>query len=165
MTALRWLLRIAALLVAAIALVFLSARFHDGPLGPIPGGPIASGELVSQPVGDWTFAKDTGEIQLQLTSQQRSRTVWFLVLDGKAYVPCSLSFPPRKSWHKEALVDGRAVLRIDGKRYPVQLTKVDDAVVQQMGESVRGELSRKYGQLPPGEGGAWLFQVTSAQTS
>jgi hypothetical protein len=162
MTALRWLLRIAALLVALIALAFFGARFHDGPLGPIPGGPISSGELVSQPVTDWSFAKDTGEIQLQLASQQRSRTVWFFVLEGKAYVPCSLGFPPGKTWHKEALADGRATLRIDGKRYPVKLTKVDDAVAQQMGETVRAELSRKYGKLPASEGGVWLFSVTSS---
>jgi hypothetical protein len=162
MTALRWLLRIAAVLVALIALAFFGARFHDGPLGPIPGGPISSGERVSQPVTDWSFAKDTGEIELQLASQQRSRTVWFFVLEGKAYVPCSLDFPPGKTWHKQALADGRATLRIDGKRYSVKLTKVDDAVAQQMREAVRAELSRKYGKLPEGERGAWLFSVTSS---
>ncbi|TMA31563.1 MAG: hypothetical protein E6J87_15365 [Deltaproteobacteria bacterium] len=160
-TALRWLLRIAAALVALIALVFFGARFHDGPLGPIPGGPLASGEVVKQPVADWSFAKDTGEIELQLESQNRSRTVWFFVMDGKAFVPCSLSTPPGKTWHKQAVVDGRATLRIDGKRYPVTLTKLDDAVAQQMSEAVRAELTRKYKNLPPGEGGAWLFSVTS----
>ena len=55
----------------------------------------------------------------------------------------------------------RATLRIDGKRYPVTLTKLDDAVAQQMSEAVRAELTRKYKNLPPGEGGAWLFSVTS----
>ena len=97
MTALRWLLRIVAGLIAVIALVFVFARFHDGPLGPIPGGPLASGDIVGDPVNDWSFAKDTGEIVLQLASQNRSRTVWFFVLDGKAYVPCSLGYPPGKS--------------------------------------------------------------------
>ena len=162
MTALRWLLRIVAVLIAVIALVFVGARFHDGPLGPIPGGPLAAGEVVGEPVTDWSFAKDTGEIALQLTSQNRSRTVWFFVLDGKAYVPCSLGYPPGKSWHQQAIVDGHATVRIDGKRYPVMLTKVDDAVAQEMGEAARAELSRKYGTLPPGEGGSWFFSVTSS---
>ncbi|HKA16073.1 MAG TPA: hypothetical protein VKH41_13710 [Myxococcota bacterium] len=161
MTALRWLLRIATGLVALIALVFFGARFHDGPLGPIPGGPLVSGEEVIQPVGDWTFAKDTGEIELQLASQQRSRTVWFFVLDGRAYVPCSLGFPPGKSWNRHAAADGRATLRIDGKRYPVTLTKLDDSVTRQMGETARAELTRKYGKLPPTDGGVWMFSVTS----
>ena len=165
MTALRWLLRIVAVLVALVALVFFGARFHDGPLGPIPGGPLAGGELVAEPVADWSFAKETGEIQLQLDSQARSRTVWFFVLDGKAYVPCSLDFPPGKSWHHDAVKDGRATLRIDGKRYLVTLTKLEDSVAQGMGEAARAELSRKYGELPSGEGGAWLFEVTSRAAS
>jgi len=165
MTALRWLVRIAAVLVALIALVFFGARFHDGPLGPIPGGALAGGELVAEPVADWSFAKDTGEIQLQLESQTRSRTVWFFVLDGKAYVPCSLDFPPGKNWHHEAVKDGRATLRIDGKRYPVTLTKLEDSAAQGMGEAARAELSRKYGELPSGENGAWLFEVTSRTAS
>ena len=87
------------------------------------------------------------------------------MLDGKGYVPCSLGYPPGKTWHKLAAADGRATLRIDGKLYPVTLTKLDDAIAQQMGDSVRAELTRKYGQLPPSEGGAWLFQVTSRSSS
>ena len=127
MTVLRWLVRIVVALVALIALVYFGARFHDGPLGPIPGGPLAAGEVVSEPVTDWSFAKDAGEIELQLDSQRQSRTVWFFVLDGKGYVPCSLGYPPGKTWHKQAVVNGSATLRIDGKRYPVTLTKLDDA--------------------------------------
>src|SRR5688572_7481830 len=153
MTFLRWLVRIAAVLVALIALVFFGARFHDGPLGPIPGGPLAAGELVAEPVADWSFVKDTGEIELQLDSQNRSRITWIFFLDGKAYVPCSLGFPPGKNWHQQAARDGSATLRIDGKRYPVTLTKLDDAVVQQMGDTVRAELTRKYGELPESEAG------------
>jgi hypothetical protein len=161
MTVLRWIARLLAALAIVAALGYYGARLHDGPLGPIPGGPLRGGEAVTEPVTDWTFAKDTGEIELQLESQDRSRTVWFFVMDGKAFVPCSLTTPPGKTWHKEAVVDGRATLRIDGKRYPVTLTKLDDVTAQQMSESVRAELTRKYKRLPPGEGGAWLFQVAS----
>ena len=153
MTLVRWLVRIVTAFVAMIALVYFGARFHDGPL--------AGGELVGAPVADWSFAKDTGEIQLQLASQSRSRTVWFFVLDGKAFVPCSLGFPPGKKWHELAAADGNATLRIDGKRYPVRLTKIDDEVVQSMSDRVRAELTRKYGDLPPTEGGAWVFSVAS----
>jgi hypothetical protein len=161
MKALRWLLGIVAALAALIALVFFGARFHDGPLGLIPGGALVAGDLVAEPVTDWSFAKETGEIELQLDSQQVSRTVWLFVLDGKAYVPCSLDFPPGKTWHHEAVKDGRATLRIDGKRYPVTMTRLDDAAAQGIGEAARAELRRKYGELPSGEGGAWLFEVAS----
>src|SRR5262245_49813050 len=100
MTVVRWLVRIFTALVALVVLMYFGARFHDGPLGPIPGGPLAAGEAVTEPVTDWSFAKETGEIELQLASQRQSRTVWFFVLDGKAYVPCSLAYPPGKTWHK-----------------------------------------------------------------
>ena len=99
----RWLVRIVVGLSSVRgALVFVGARFHDGPLGPIPGGALASGEIVSAPVTDWSFAKDVAEVELQLESQDHSRTVWILVNDGQAYVPCSLGFPPGKSWYQEA---------------------------------------------------------------
>ena len=44
MTVLRWLVRIVVGLIALSALVFVAARLHDGPLGPIPGGALVSGE-------------------------------------------------------------------------------------------------------------------------
>ncbi len=154
----RWLFRILAGLVALIALLFFGARFHDGPLGPIPGGPLASGELVREPVSDWSFATDVQEIELQLDSQRRSRIVWLLVHEGQAYVPCTLGFPPGKSWYRQAALDGRATLRIEGRRHPVVLTKTEDPA---LGEALRQETQRKYQRLPPGESESWFFQVTS----
>jgi len=161
MAVIRWLLRIVVGLIALVALLFFGARLHDGPLGPIPGGPLEAGAEVTEPVADWSFVKDVGEVELQLASQGRSRTTWILVFDGQAYVPASLGFPPRKSWHHDAAADGRAVLRIEGKRYPVTLTKLDDAVVQGMSERLRAEVARKYDNPPSGDGGVWLFQIAS----
>jgi hypothetical protein len=161
MAALRWLLRIVLGAIALVTLLFFGARFRDGPLGPIPGGALEAGPEVTEPVGDWSFAKDVGEIELQLASQTTSRTTWVLVHEGQAYVPCSLGFPPGKSWYKQAVVDGRATLRIEGKRYPVTLTKLDDAETLQLEPTVRAEVTRKYGQAPPSDAGVWLFRVTS----
>jgi hypothetical protein len=161
MTALRWLLRIAIGIVAVVALIFFAARLHDGPLGPVPGGSLEAGPEVAEPVADWSFVKDVGEVELQLASQGTSRTTWILWHDGVAYVPCSLGFPPGKSWHHEAAADGRATLRIDGKRYPVLLTKLPDAEVASLAEPIRAEVSRKYGQAPSTDAGVWLFRVES----
>jgi hypothetical protein len=58
----------------------------------------------------WSFVNDVGEIELQLESQTTSRTTWILYLDGQAYVPCSLGFPPGKSWYRQAALDSRATL-------------------------------------------------------
>lgn len=158
MTIVRWLFRIVAALVVLVALIFLAARFHDGPLGPIPGGALASGEVVAEPVADWSFARDVPEIELQLTSENGARTVWILVEEGRAYVRCSLGFPPGKRWYKHAAQDGRATLRIEGRRYPVTLTKTDDPA---LAERLRTEVERKYGRIPPTEAGVWIFQVAS----
>jgi hypothetical protein len=161
MTILRWLLRLVLAAIALVGLLFLGARFHDGPLGPIPGGALASGPEVPEAIGDWSFAKEVGEVELQLASQDTSRTTWILVFDGQAYVPCSLGFPPGKKWHEQAVADGRAMLRIEGRRYPVTLTRLDDAEVQRMESTLRAEVTRKYGQAPPSEAGVWVFRVTS----
>jgi hypothetical protein len=156
MTLLRWLVRLVIALVLGIAALAILARFLDGPVGPLPGGPLRGGDLVSEPVTDWTFAAGEEEIELQLDSQQTSRTTWILVADGRAYIPASTEYPPGKTWHRVALEDGRATLRIAGKRYPVTLTKVDDDA---LATKVRGVAEAKYPQRPGGE--AWLFAVAS----
>jgi hypothetical protein len=161
MTLLRWLLRIGGGLAVLVAALFLGARWHDGPLGPIPGGRLEAGALVSEPLVDWSFAKDAGEIELQLDAQSSSRTVWILVHEGQAYVPCSLGFPPGKTWYEDAAKDGRAILRIDGKRYPVALAKLGDAAARQIEAPLKAEIDRKYGRAPPSDAGVWIFRVTS----
>jgi hypothetical protein len=143
--------------VVAIAAVFAAARFHDGPLGVIPGGPLKSGELVPQPPSDWSFAKDVPEIEMQLAYENSARTTWILVRDGTAYVPCSLDFPPGKRWYKAADQNGEAILRIAGKRYPVTLKRVqDEALAKEIGKVALA----KYPAAARSEGGrVWFFQV------
>jgi hypothetical protein len=98
------------------------------------------------------------EIELQLESQGRSRTTWILVRHGAAWVPCSLGFPPGKTWYVDAQRDGRAILRIDGKRYPVTLTRDDDP---SLAEFASTEVARKYVHGPPGNAGAMFFRIES----
>ena len=145
-------------LAVAIGALFVVARFGDGPLAMIPGGPLRSGPLVEEPVADWTFAADVEEIELQLVSQDVSRVTWIVVHDGVAYVPASLSFPPGKTWHFEADQNGDAVLRIDGRRYPVHLERIEDAARE---KAVREALRAKYAPPPGSGGGLWLFEVRS----
>jgi hypothetical protein len=156
MVVLRWLVRIVVALVLLAAVVFFGARFKDGPLGPIPGGPLTSGDLVNTPVSDWSFATDVEEVELQLASQNTSRTTWVIVHDKRAFIPCSLEFPPGKSWHRSALEDGRATVRITGRRYPVTLTKLEDGPVR---DAVREIGRAKYPAPPSGE--VWAFEVVS----
>jgi hypothetical protein len=144
-------------LVAALAGVGLGARFHDGPLGPFPGGPLRTGSLEADAVADWSFAAEQETIELQLLSQNRSRTTWILVHDGAAFIPCSLGFPPGKTWHRNAVRDGRAVVRIEGRRYPVSLERVEAAEVA---SGLTDVLRAKYARVPPSDAGVWYFRVT-----
>jgi len=138
---LRWLWLGLAALVLAGGVVALAARFSDGPLGPFPGGPLLAGELVREPVPDWSFAQDLGQVELEVNPERpRSRTVWLAVVDGSLYVPCG--FPNTKTWPHEALRDGRVVLRIDGRRYERQAVRESDPErLRRLGT----EVARKYG--------------------
>lgn len=145
MRLLRWLA--IALLVLALAAVALgvAARFGDGPLGPLPGGPLETGELVTDPEVDWSFARDVKEVELQLVDPPRSRLTWIIVHEGHAYVPCAIGSPPFKRWHREALRDGRAVLRVAGKRYERQAVRVIDP---DLFAALGARVQQKYGGGP-----------------
>jgi hypothetical protein len=158
MAVIRWLMRGVLAIAALAVLAYFGARLHDGPLGPIPGGPLRAGELVTEPVADWSFAAEVPEIELQLASQTLSRTTWIVVHGGQAFIPCSLGFPPGKTWYRYAAQDGRATLRIDGRRYPVTLTRVED---ESLAQALRAEVQRKYTRLPPTDAGVWVFRITS----
>jgi hypothetical protein len=159
MRLLRILSRVLVAFVALVAALFLSARFMDGPMGAIPGGPLKSGLLVSEPVSDWSFATNVETIELELLADERSRTVWILVDQGRAFVPCAIGAPPGKRWHLAAEADGRSLIRVEGKRYPVTLTRVADS--SQL-SSLASVVSDKY-PPPPGAGGAesWFFSIAS----
>jgi len=144
------------LLVVAVGALFIGARFHDGPLALIPGGPLVAGELVAGPVTDWSFAAAVPEIELQLAYQDSSRITWILVNGGAAFIPASLSYPPGKRWHKAADQNGAAIVRLQGKRYPVTLKRVQDPALQ---ENLEKTVVGKYQNVPSGEGGVWFFKL------
>ena len=151
------LVYLVVVVVLLIGGVFVAARFHDGPLGPIPGGPLMAGELVSQPPADWTAVAAAPEIELQLAYQNTSRTTWIFPLDGVAYVPASLERPPGKKWHRAADENGEAFLRIDGKRYAVTLKRVqDEAEIAKLKEAIVKKYPMAAGM---GSGGVWFFKV------
>ena len=162
MRVVRWLAIAVGVLVLFVASIFVVARFHDGPLGLAPGGPLVAGEVVTAPVGDWGFATAIETVELQLDGESSSRTTWILVEGGRAYIPVSLSFPPGKRWHKAADQNGAAWVRIAGQRYPVTLTRVQDETLR---SQLIGVVGNKYSGGPPGQtgtaDGVWFFEVAS----
>ena len=152
------------ILVVAIGALVLSARTSDGPLGVFAGGPLVAGELVTGPEPDWSFAHDISTIELQLLDPPRSRTTWVVEHEGKIYVACGFMASAIgrlwKQWPLEAERDGRAIVRIEGKRYQRMLVRIKTGSVL---DGVTAELNRKYGStVTPAAVEAeaiWIFEL------
>ncbi len=149
---------IAMLLVAAIAATFVGARFHDGPIGLFPGGPLTSGEMVDHNIMGWEHFRYTETIELQLAGESTSRTTWFVVHGRTGYIPASLGFPPGKTWHLRADENGEAIIRGLDKRYEVRLDRNSDPEIQL---ALMELVNKKYGGGPPGDAEVWFFKVES----
>ena len=181
-------------IVLVIAAALVAQRMSDGPTGPIPGGRLITGTLVSEPDIDWPIV--LGEkgscvlgncapmepIELQLVEPLGSRTTGIMVHEGQLYVPCDLGFMWArfsgqqrwilhliyvfKRWHEDALLDGRVVLRIAGKRYERQAVRVTDpellaALRLQLEEMAREWVAPEPLGEPPAEGpnDIWFFRM------
>ncbi|MDD9852582.1 MAG: hypothetical protein OXU78_01330, partial [Deltaproteobacteria bacterium] len=96
----------------------------------------------------------------QLVEPLRSRTVWLVVNEGALYIPCGfLNWPLWKQWPYEALEDGRAVLRLQGKRYEVQAQRVESADKYQ---TIMRLVAQKYAQgrsMEADNRSVWFFRL------
>ena len=163
----RVLLVIGALIlipVVGIGTLAVTSGSADPPSPFFGGGPLTGGELVTGPEPDWSFLGDVGTVDLQLLDPPRSRVIWIADYDGKAYVVSGYmgSFIGRlwKRWPVQAERDGRAVVRIQGKRYERTLVRIRSGA--DVLEGVSAELGRKYGGADPGaieSGDMWLFEL------
>jgi hypothetical protein len=164
MRVLRWIGLLLAVAIVGLLVWAGLARLSDGPLGFFPGGPLEAGPLVPSEGVDWAFAARVNTIELQLLQPPRSRTVWVVHEEGALYIPCGLpNFRLWKRWPHEAMKDGRAVVRIEGKRYPVTIERVEDpSRVARVLERV----SAKYGTDPGAQDrGVWVFRVAARPRS
>ena len=165
-TLLRVLTGLLLVLILGVAALFITARVSDGPLAIVAGGPVTSGTLQTGPEPDWSFLRDTREIQFQLLEPARSRTTWVVVHEGKAYIPSGYmtSWWGKlwKHWPHEAEEDGRILLRVGDELYARQLVRIESGPRL---APITAELSRKYagGQEIPVEavtsGSLWLFEL------
>ena len=165
-TVLRVVGSLLVLLVVLIGALLIGARFADGPIAIIAGGPFKSGELVNGPEPDWSFVHDVLEVQFQLLEPARSRTTWILDHEGKAYIPCGYMTTwwgkLWKRWPHEIEKDPRIILRIGDKLYERRLVRVQDGAVV---APLLDELSRKYAggrEIPPEmvtSGYLWLYEL------
>ena len=164
--ALRVVSGLLVLLLVIIGALVLGARFADGPIAIIAGGPFTSGELVSGPEPDWSFVRGVDEVEFQLLDPARSRTTWILYYEGKAYIPCGFMTTwwgkIWKQWPLEAEKDPRILLRIGDALYERQLVRIQEGP---MVAPLLADLSSKYagGMEIPTEavtsGDLWLYEL------
>lgn len=155
-----------AALVLVVVVTLIGARFADGPIAIIAGGPFTSGELVTGPEPDWSFAHDIQEVEFQLLDPPRSRTTWIVEHEGRIFIPSGYMTTTWgklwKQWPVEALEDGRTILRIGNALYERQLVRIEDGPLL---APLTAELSRKYaggaaiGPEAVTSGYLWLFEL------
>ena len=150
--------------VTAVVTAAAKQRFADGPNRVFSGGPLVSGELHTGPEPDWSFVGDIPTIELQLLDPPRSRRIWVAEHDGTLYLLSSYmsSTVGRlwKRWPVQAERDGRAVIRVGGRRYERQLIRIES------GDSLDGITSairQKYGhqvsRASVEAGNDWVFEA------
>ena len=156
--------------VFALAALAVSTRLSDGPSVIFAGGPLVAGEMVTGPEPDWSFVRDIRVFELQLLNPPRSRTLWIVEHEGKLYLNSNYMGGLRerlwKRWPAQAERDGRAIMRIEGKRYERTLVRIKTGPIV---EGVTAEFTRKYGvEMTPAEVEAeelWLFEMAPPNTS
>ena len=181
-----WLTRVAIGLTVMVALGLVSLliyqRVSDGPTGPLMGGSFSSGEIVESPVEDWSEL--AGDFEFELVGQNSSRTAGGVFVDGNLYITCDLGFiwsrlPPGvernmlnliwvfKSWHEEALLDGRIRIRKDGRIHSATIEHVEDPQLIEALKISLEDLAGEYfkpevlGPRPIQEpNDIWFFRVT-----
>jgi hypothetical protein len=124
------------LAVVAIAL------FGCGPLGPIPGNWLR-GELVTEPVQDWSFTDDYFEIQVETRGNwlPHSVTTICMAVGPHLYVPARRGGV--KTWVANLIKDPRARIRIGGQVYERTAVRVMEG--EELGPAALALLRKYYG--------------------
>ena len=135
----RWLGLVVIILGIGVGSLMLGARYYDGPIAVFPGGPFKSGAIIPAP-NDWNFLRDRDTVQFQTLNPVTSRTIWFVVHDGRLFftsgylkwdedhglaeygLPGLIS--KLKRWPYQLENDNRIILRTDEKLYEQQLQQV-----------------------------------------
>jgi hypothetical protein len=150
--------------VVAIGTLLVASGYSDSASRVFGGGELVGGELVTGPEPDWSFVHDLQTIELQLLEPPRSRVMWIVDHEGKSYVVSAYMSSTIgrvwKRWPVQAERDGRAIVRIAGKRYERTLKRIRTGA---MVEGVAAELRRKYRyRVTPADieaGSTWLFEL------
>ena len=152
--------------VTAVLTAAVKQRFSDGPNRLFSSGPLLEGELHAGPEPDWSFVDDNDiqTIELQLLDPPRARRIWTTEHDGKLYVWSGYMGTAVgrlwKRWPAQAERDGRAVLRIAGKRYERRLVRIESgAILDGIGRAIQDKYPSQVTRAAVEAGDAWVFEA------
>ncbi|MDP6978517.1 MAG: hypothetical protein QF570_07935 [Myxococcota bacterium] len=156
------------LVVAVVAITLVYARFHDGPVSIIAGGPFASGELHTGPEPDWSPMRTRQEVEFQLLDPPRSRITWVAEHEGKPYIVSgymnSTFGKIWKQWPHEIEKDDRILLRVDDVIYERRLVRIMEGpmvapVIRQLSEKYLDGASFGDPDEAVRNGDVWFYEV------
>ena len=117
--------RTAAFITYAIAILLMASCAFD-PRDERPGLRL-SGEVHQQPVEDWSFSEDSGEIFIETVTSYwipHSVTAWCVTVGDELYV--SADYSDKKTWVANVARNPNVRLKIKGKVYEQKLVPVAD---------------------------------------
>lgn len=167
-----------SLAVAVTGTILIAQRVSDGPMGPLQGGAFKTGLPATMPADNWQtlLGGPDGNLDFELLGFGTSRTTGALVHEGELYIPCDLGYmwgrtsgAARiilktiyifKTWHHDAVEDGRARVKIQERLYDGSLRKVANS---NLAGELRALLDARYlDELgpPPTDGprDIWFFR-------
>ena len=150
--------------VAAIATAAAKQRFADGPNRVFSGGALEAGELHTGAEPDWRFVSEISTIEMQLLDPPKARRIWTAEYDGKIYVWSGYMATAVgrvwKRWPLQAERDGRAMMRIDGKRYERQLVRIKSGpILDGISAAIRNKYPSQTTRATVEAGETWLFEA------
>jgi len=150
-----------AMVVLTLPIIMGVGPCSSGPyiLGRIPGG-VLTGEVVAEPVDDWSFVAGAGACQVETRPEFPHSVTVGCFNDGKdLFVGCMRC--EGKTWSSNVAKDSRARIKIGDKVYSVTMTRVVDRAGMQGPWLNRWRKMRGNDDAPPIPDGYWLYHLTS----
>lgn len=158
-----------ALLVAGL---FVFAGWYlTCPCETVPGA-VLWGEVVEEPVTDWSFANDSELCQIQVGGPIITQALNLNCMatdQGELYLSCTQCAPKR--WSKVVAENPDGRIRVNGRVYPVRITQVTEpqekdrawnARLQKLINSTVLGGGTPIGTPRPSDDQWWTFRVVSA---
>lgn len=156
------ILAVVALGLLGLAVAAFATWFFTCPCERMPGAYL-SGEMVQEPVSDWSFANQAGLCQIQVDTRLLPHALNLNCMatdDGKLYLSCAQC--DGKYWSTAAIANGTGKIRLDGRVYPVTFTHITDPdEVQRSWAARTRKLQGPDATIGNVQQGWWTFRLES----